>query len=43
MDMEYEIGCVCEKCDCTMKVQLVTAICDSCIKDDHIHENIPKF
>ena len=38
-----EIGCMCEKCDCTMKVPLVTAICDSCLKNEHIRERISKF
>jgi len=38
-----EIGCMCEKCNCTMKVPLVTAMCDSCLKNEHIHENISKF
>jgi len=38
-----EIGCMCEKCDWAMKVSLVTAICDTCLKNDHIHENISKF
>ena len=36
--MDDEIGCMCEKCTCSMTVPLVTSICDSCLKDSHIHK-----
>jgi len=37
-----EIGCMCDKCNCAMKVFLVTSICDSCLKNKHIHKIINK-
>ena len=33
--MSYEIECVCEKCNCNKTALLVTAVCDSCLKENH--------
>jgi len=43
MDMAYEIGCTCEKCNCGKKVPLVTCVYDSCLKENHIYRNIIIF
>jgi len=40
ISMSYEIECVCEKCNCNKITPLVTAICDSCLKDKHVDESI---
>jgi len=31
----YEIGCMCEKCNCDKITLLVTSVCDSCLNDNH--------
>jgi len=33
-----EIRCMCEKCDCNKLVQIVTSICESCLKQEHNQE-----
>ncbi len=30
-----EITCMCDKCNCNNTTLLVTAVCDSCLKENH--------